>query len=104
MTQTQALATLEREDPVAAGDAKVALSWLAGDDGLGAISQLRLQEFLWHSLPMKWPLPPSGQVGNVRSVSGYYPPLGVLACPSPQRLSVRPGSSCQATSLAIPQR
>jgi len=68
MTQTQALATLEREDPVAAGDAKVALSWLAGDDGLGAITQLRLQEFLWHSLPMKWPLPPSGQVAVARAL------------------------------------
>ena len=68
MTQTQALATLEREDPVAAGEAKVALSWLAGEDGLGAISQLRLQEFLWHSLPMKWPLPPSGQVAVARAL------------------------------------
>jgi hypothetical protein len=68
MTQTQALATLEREDPAAAGDAKVALSWLAVDDGLGSISQLRLQEFLWRSLPMKWPLPPSGQVAVARAL------------------------------------
>lgn len=68
MTQTQALATLEREDPVAAGDAKVALSWLAGEDGLGSISQLKLQEFLWHSLPMKWPLPSSGQVAVARAL------------------------------------
>src|SRR5579859_369286 len=92
MTQTQALATLEREDPAAAGDAKVALSWLAGDDGLGAISLLRLQEFLWHSLPMKWPLPASGQLavaralGRVLLLAGLDQYAAVCAGPDTERI------------------
>jgi hypothetical protein len=68
MTQTQALATLEREDPDAAGDAKAALAWLTGDDGLGAISLLRLQEFLWYVLPVKWPMTTPAQVGVARAL------------------------------------
>ena len=68
MTQTQALATLEREDPDAAGDVKAALAWLTGDDGLGAISLLRLQEFLWYVLPAKWPMTPPAQVGVARAL------------------------------------
>ena len=68
MTQTQALATLEREDPDAAGDAKAALAWLTGDDGLGAISLLRLQEFLWYVLPVKWPMTTSAQIGVARAL------------------------------------
>jgi hypothetical protein len=68
MTQTQALATLEREDPDAAGDAKTALAWLTGDDGLGAISLLRLQEFLWYVLPVKWPMTTSAQLGVARAL------------------------------------
>jgi hypothetical protein len=68
MTQTQALATLEREDPGAAGDAKAALAWLTGDDGLGAISLLRLQEFLWYVLPVKWPMTTSAQIGVARAL------------------------------------
>jgi hypothetical protein len=68
MTQTQALATLEREDPDAAGDAKAALGWLTGDDGLGAISMLRLQEFLWYVLPVKWPMTTNAQLGVARAL------------------------------------
>jgi hypothetical protein len=68
MTQTKALATLEREDPGAAGDAKAALAWLTGDDGLGAISLLRLQEFLWYVLPVKWPMTTSAQIGVARAL------------------------------------
>lgn len=68
MTQTQALATLAREDPDAAGDARAALAWLAGDDGLGTISLLRLQEFLWYALPVKWPMTTDAQVGVARAL------------------------------------
>jgi hypothetical protein len=46
MTESQALETLTREDPEAGGDAKAALAWLTGDEGLETISLLRLQEFL----------------------------------------------------------
>jgi len=68
MTQTQALAMLERENPDAAGDAKAALAWLTGDEGLGSISLLRLQEFLWYVLPVKWPMTTPAQVGVARAL------------------------------------
>ena len=68
MTQTQALASLAREDPDAAGDARAALAWLTGDDGLGTISLLRLQEFLWYALPVKWPMTTDAQVGVARAL------------------------------------
>jgi hypothetical protein len=34
MSESQALETLSREDPEAAGDARAALAWLTGDEGL----------------------------------------------------------------------
>jgi hypothetical protein len=55
MSRTQALATLESEDPDAVCDVRAALAWLAGEEGLGTISLLRLQEFLWYVLPLRWP-------------------------------------------------
>jgi hypothetical protein len=51
MTEAEALKTLAREDPAVADDARVALRSLTSGDGLGAISLLRLQEFLWFGLP-----------------------------------------------------
>src|SRR6201981_1770166 len=64
MTESQALETLSREDPEAAGDARAALAWLTGDEGLETISLLRLQEFLWYALPVKWPMSTPGRVGE----------------------------------------
>jgi hypothetical protein len=51
MTEAEALKTLAREDPAVADDARIALRSLTSGDGLGAISMLRLQEFLWYGLP-----------------------------------------------------
>jgi hypothetical protein len=68
MTQAQALEALTREDPEAAGDAKAALAWLAGDQGLEAITLLRLQEFLWYALPVKWPMSTPGRLGVARAL------------------------------------
>jgi hypothetical protein len=51
MTEAEALKTLAREDPAVADDARTALRSLTSGDGLGAISLLRLQEFLWYGLP-----------------------------------------------------
>ncbi len=92
MTQTQALATLAREDPDAAGDARAALAWLAGDDGLGTISMLRLQEFLWYALPVKWPMTTDAQVGVARALgrvlllAGMERYAGVCASPGTERI------------------
>jgi hypothetical protein len=72
MTESQALETLTREDPEAAGDAKAALAWLTGDEGLETISLLRLQEFLWYALPVKWPMSTLGRVGVARALGRLF--------------------------------
>jgi hypothetical protein len=72
MTESQALETLTREDPEAAGDAKAALAWLTGDEGLETISLLRLQEFLWYALPVKWPMSTHGRVGVARALGRLF--------------------------------
>jgi len=72
MTESQALETLSREDPEAAGDAKAALAWLTGDEGLESISLLRLQEFLWYALPVKWPMSTPGRVGVARALGRLF--------------------------------
>ncbi len=77
MTESQALETLTREDPEAAGDAKAALAWLSGDEGLEAISLLRLQEFLWYALPVKWPMSTPGRVGVAKALGRLFTLAGL---------------------------
>jgi hypothetical protein len=72
MTESQALETLTREDPEAAGDAKAALAWLAGDEGLETLSLLRLQEFLWYALPVKWPMSTQGRIGVAKALGRLF--------------------------------
>jgi hypothetical protein len=77
MTESQALETLTREDPEAAGDAKAALAWLTGDEGLETISLLRLEEFLWYALPVKWPMSTSGRVGVAKALGRLFTLAGL---------------------------
>jgi hypothetical protein len=72
MTESQALETLTREDPEAADDARAALAWLTGDEGLETISLLRLQEFLWYALPVKWPMSTPGRVGVAKALGRLF--------------------------------
>src|ERR1700749_55028 len=72
MTESEALETLTREDPEAAGDARAALAWLTGDEGLETISLLRLQEFLWYALPVKWPMSTPGRVGVAKALGRLF--------------------------------
>ncbi len=72
LTESQALETLTREDPEAAGDARAALAWLTGDEGLEVISLLRLQEFLWYALPVKWPMSTPGRVGVAKALGRLF--------------------------------
>jgi hypothetical protein len=72
MTESQALETLTREDPEAAGDARAALAWLTGDEGLETISLLRLEEFLWYALPVKWPMSTAGRVGVAKALGRLF--------------------------------
>jgi len=72
MTESQALEALTRQDPEAAGDAKAALAWLTGDEGLETISLLRLQEFLWYALPVKWPMSTPGRIGVAKALGRLF--------------------------------
>jgi hypothetical protein len=49
-----ALAKLSELDPRSAEDAEAALRWIAGEQGLAAITQEGVQTFCWYQLPMKW--------------------------------------------------
>jgi len=53
-TLAHAAAALGARDPEMGHDAEAALGWLAGDEGPGAITQERLQEFLWSRLSTRW--------------------------------------------------
>jgi hypothetical protein len=77
MTESQALETLTREDPEAAGDARAALAWLTGDEGLEVISLLRLQEFLWYALPVKWPMSTPGRIGVAKALGRLFTLAGL---------------------------
>ena len=48
------LAKLAAQDVAAAEDARAALEWIAGDQGLALITQQRIQNFCWYDLPVKW--------------------------------------------------
>ena len=48
------LAKLTGQDAAAAEDARAALEWIAGDQGLVFITQQRIQDFCWYDLPVKW--------------------------------------------------
>ncbi|WP_283135381.1 hypothetical protein [Rhizohabitans arisaemae] len=48
------LAELETTDPDAVDDARDAVDWLTGGEGLETITQLSICEFLWYALPLKW--------------------------------------------------
>jgi hypothetical protein len=72
MSESQALETLTREDPAAAGEAKAALDWLTGEEGLETVSLLRLQEFLWYALPVKWPMSTPGRLGVAKALGRLF--------------------------------
>jgi hypothetical protein len=72
MTEAEALKTLAREDPAVADDARTALRTLTSGGGLGAISLLRLQEFLWYGLPAKTPQPTEAQLSVTLALARLF--------------------------------
>lgn len=72
MTEAEALKTLAREDPAVADDARTALRSLTSGDGLGAISLLRLQEFLWYGLPTAAPQATEAYLGVTRALARLF--------------------------------
>jgi hypothetical protein len=51
----ETIAQLAAEDAGVAAHARAALEWLTAGEGVAVLTQERLQYFLWHELPMKWP-------------------------------------------------
>jgi hypothetical protein len=72
MTEAEALKTLAREDPAVADDARTALRSLTSGGGLGSISLLRLQEFLWYGLPTRMPQPTAAHVAVTRALARLF--------------------------------
>ncbi|MGH3251607.1 MAG: hypothetical protein ACRDOI_36105 [Trebonia sp.] len=77
MTEAEALKTLAREDPAVADDARIALRTLTSGDGLGTISLLRLQEFLWYGLPAGIPQPPEEHLAVTRALARLFTLAGM---------------------------
>ncbi|HYZ52425.1 MAG TPA: hypothetical protein VE733_02805 [Streptosporangiaceae bacterium] len=77
MTESQALNALAREDPEAADEAKAALSWLTSGEGLETVSQLKLQEFVWYALPVKWPMTTGELIAVTRALGRLFSMVGM---------------------------
>ncbi|MQA62896.1 MAG: hypothetical protein GEU86_15705 [Actinophytocola sp.] len=72
LSEREALTALRREDPDRAEDAAAALGWLSGEHGLHTITRLRLAEFLWYSLPVKWSITTGDQVRVARTLGRLF--------------------------------
>jgi hypothetical protein len=77
MTEAEALKTLAREDPAVADDARTALRSLTSGEGLGAISLLRLQEFLWYGLPTGMPQSADEYLAVTRALARLFTLAGM---------------------------
>jgi hypothetical protein len=77
MTEAQALTALAREDPEAADEAKAALGWLTNGAGLETVSQLKLQEFVWYALPVKWPMTTGELIAVTRALGRLFTMVGM---------------------------
>lgn len=73
----EALARLSVIDAVAAHDARVALEWLVGDDGLEGLNQLALQQFCWYELPFKWLVAPAVRSEIVAALARFLDLAGL---------------------------
>ena len=77
MTEAEALKTLAREDPAVADDARTALRSLTSGGGLGAISLLRLQEYLWYALPAGSRQPAEEHLAVTRALARLFTLAGM---------------------------
>jgi hypothetical protein len=77
MTEAEALKTLAREDPAVADNARTALRSLTSGEGLGAISLLRLQEFLWYGLPTGMPQSAEEYLAVTRALARLFTLAGM---------------------------
>lgn len=77
LSEREALTALRREDPDRAEDAVAALGWLSGEHGLHTITRLRLAEFLWYALPVKWAITTGEQVRVARTLGRLFSLAGM---------------------------
>jgi hypothetical protein len=77
MTEAEALKTLAREEPAVADDVRAALHSLTSGGGLGAISLLRLQEFLWYALPAGTRQPVETHLAVARALARLFTLAGM---------------------------
>jgi hypothetical protein len=77
MTESEALKTLAREEPAVADDVRAALHSLTSGGGLGAISLLRLQEFLWYALPAGARQPADTHLSVARALARLFTLAGM---------------------------
>ena len=102
MTEAQALTMLAREDPEAADEARAALGWLTNGAGLETVSQLRLQEFVWYALPVKWPMTTGELIAVTRALGRLFSMVGmeryaeVCICPRTETILTAYGDGHEA--------
>jgi len=77
MTEAEALKTLAREEPAVADDVRAALHSLTSGGGFGAISLLRLQEFLWYALPAGTRQPAETHLAVARALARLFTLAGM---------------------------
>ena len=77
MTESEALKTLAREEPAVADDVRNALHSLTSGGGLGAISLLRLQEYLWYALPAGTGQPAETHLAVARALARLFTLAGM---------------------------
>ncbi len=73
-----ALTKLAELDASSAENAEAALRWIAGEDGLAAITQEGVQTFCWYQLPMKWL---DGEEEKLRVVTALAEAFDLLQLP-----------------------
>ena len=77
MTDAEALRTLAQEDPAVADDARNALRLLTSGAGLGTISLLKLQQFLWCTLPAGTSQPAAAQLAVTQALARLFTLAGM---------------------------
>src|SRR6201986_2513742 len=77
MTEAQALTALAREDTEAGDEAKADLGWVTNIPGLQTASQLKLQEFVWYALPVKWPMTTGELIAVTRALGRLFSMVGM---------------------------
>jgi hypothetical protein len=72
-----ALADMRRDDPDAAEHAEGVWGWVAGEDGVDAITLSRVQRFAWYDLSVKWMVDDRERMDVLASGAALFDALGL---------------------------